>query len=309
VEEGSNDHIEAGAAECLDCATVYPIREGIGLFLTPDLSRKDLWEEAESQLMSYLREHPNLESRLMHGPVDALGPADQYFRAMVLEERGKYAQAATLEKRALQGIHTSAFMECWDSQVEYVIEQLVGGEGPIVDLASGRCYLVEQMVQRVDRPIIATDFSPRVLRRDRAWLKTIGALERVSMLAFDARRTPFRAKSVATLTTNLGLQNIETPGTLFRELRRMVDGRLLAVSSFYLEDDKTNAAALHEYGLTAFQREALDDLASAGWEARAANIRRGEARPTPTSDVLEGAGIDAFPLTDTVLEWCVLDAR
>ena len=35
----------------------YPVREGIGLFLLPDLPRNDLWEQAESQLSRYLREH------------------------------------------------------------------------------------------------------------------------------------------------------------------------------------------------------------------------------------------------------------
>ncbi len=36
--------IEAAEALCTACGAVYPVREGIGLFLTPDLPRNDLWE-------------------------------------------------------------------------------------------------------------------------------------------------------------------------------------------------------------------------------------------------------------------------
>jgi len=34
-----------------------------------------------------------------------------------------------------------------------------------------------------------------------------------------------------------------------------------------------------------------------------------EVRPTPTSVVLEGAGIDALPVAEISLEWCVLVAH
>jgi len=223
---------------------------------------------------------------------------------------GEYKQARALEKLAEKGIYTREYRACWQSQIEYVIEQLARAEGPVVDLASGRCYLVEQVARRLDRLVVATDFSPRVLKRDRAWLKVMGLYDQVSLLALDAQRTPFRAGSVGTLTTNVGLQNIEEPGNLMRELRRVVDGRFLAISHFYPEEDETNARALREDGLIALlRREALRSLALARSRAKAVNVCRGQARPTPTSALLEGAGIDAFPVVDTTLEWCVIDAR
>jgi hypothetical protein len=36
---------------------------------------------------------------------------------------------------------------------------------------------------------------------------------------------------------------------------------------------------------------------------------RGLARPTPEGVILEGWGIDAFPVAETTLEWCVIEAR
>ena len=57
------DRIEAAEVRCSGCDSIYPVREGIGLFLTPDLPRNDLWEQAESHLSMYLREHPEVDRR------------------------------------------------------------------------------------------------------------------------------------------------------------------------------------------------------------------------------------------------------
>jgi uncharacterized protein YbaR (Trm112 family) len=309
VSQHTGDRIEQAEARCEGCAAVYPVLGGIGLFLAPDPPHEDLWEQTDSQLAQYLREHPEVEQLLVHTPVDSLGPADLYFRALAVEERGEYKRAWILEKLALERMYTRAYRSCWQSQIDYVIEQLVGSEGPIVDLASGRCYLVEQLVRRLECLIVATDFSPRVLRRDREWLREIGLYDRVSLLALDVRRMPFRAGSIEMLTTNVGLENIEEPARLMQELRRVVDGRFLAISHFFPPEDETNAAAAQEYGLIPFRREALDRLASVGWNAKAVNIRHCRTRPTPTSALLEGARIDAFPVVDTMLDWCTIDAR
>ena len=311
VTERGEDRVETAEARCKACATTYPVREGIGLFLTPDLPRDDLWEQVDSQLIQYLREQPDVERKLMDVPLETLAPADQFFRALVLEERGEYAEAKAAEDVASVGLYTSEVLVCQESQVNYVLEHLSASDGPIVDLASGRGYLVEEMARRLQRPIVATDFSPRVLRRDRRWLEFLGLYDQVSLLAFDARRTPFKDGVVETLTTNLGLPNIEEPGNLLQELRRIVAGTFLAVSHFYPQDDEANAAAIRRAGLgeLLFQRTALECFAAAGWQVEAANVCTGRAHPTPTGVVLEGVGIDAFPVAETVLEWCVLVAR
>ena len=311
VTGGTESRIEAGTATCQRCAAVYPIRDGIGLFLLPDVQRRDLWEQVDNRLLQHLREHPDARRQLMDTPTDALGPADLFYRALVLEAQGDFQQARELEELATQGIYTEEYLACSRSQMDYVIQQLAGSEAPVVDLASGRGKLVEQVQQTLgrNRMVVATDFSPPVLRRDRAWLQAMGWYDKVSLLAVDARHTPFKAGSVELLTTNLGLPNIDEPGDVLRELRRIVDGRFLAIAHFYPVEDAVNAAALRERGLiTSFRREALETLAAAGWQAEAANVCQGLARPTPVSDVLGGAGIDGFPLVETILEWCVIDA-
>ena len=308
IAERNENRIEAAEAHCKACTATYPVRDGIGLFLTPELPRNDLWEQAESGLVQHLREHPELERQLMEVPLDTLAPTDQFFRALVLEERGNYIEAQLVEGSANKGLYTPEYINCWNSQSDYVVEWLSTTDGPIVDLASGRCYLVERLARRLKRPVVATDFSPGVLRRDRRRLESFGLYDHVSLLAFDARRTPFRDGAVVTLTTNLGLANIEEPGSLLRELRRIVASVFLAISHFFPEEDESNAKVIREAGLEKllYRRTALEHYAGAGWEVEVKNACVGKASPTPPGVVLEGARIDGLPVKDTYLEWCVL---
>lgn len=308
INERGEGRIEAAEARCSGCDAAYPVHDGIGLFLTPELPRNDMWEQVDSGLIQHLQEHPELEKQLMEVPLDTLAPADQFFRANVLEERGNYIEAQIVEDSANKGLYTPDYINCWNSQMDYVIERLSGVDGPIVDLASGRCYLVEKMARRLKRPVVATDFSPRVLRRDRRWLESFDLYDHVSLLAFDARRTPFKDGAVKTLTTNLGLPNIEEPGSLLRELRRIVAGKFLAVSHFFPEEDEINAKVIREVKLDTllYRRTALEQFTEAGWEVEVKNVCVGGARPTPPSVVLEGARIDGLPMADTNLEWCVM---
>lgn len=311
VTEGQGDRIETAEARCTACAAAYPVRGGIGVFLTPDLPRDDLWQQSRSHLDGHLREHPEVEGRLLHGPLETLAPADRFFRGLILDERGEYARAKAAFDAALPGMYTPEYLACSDRQTEYILELLSGTLGPVVDLASGMGHLVERMARRLSGPVVATDFSPGVLMRNRSRLRFLGLYDRVTLLAFDARRTPFRDGSVGTLTTYHGLPNIADPGELLRELRRVVSRRFLAVSVFYSEDDQANRAALEEFGLSALlcRGSALERFAAAGWKTEVLNSRFGRATPTPTGELLEGAGIDALPVTDTILEHCVISAR
>ncbi len=308
IIERDESRIVVAEAACQTCAALYPVRDGIGLFLTPERSRGDLWEQVDSGLMQYLHERSDLEQRLLETPLNSLAPADQFYRALALEARGNYSEARAAEEAARTGLYTPEYLNCWNSQVEYVVEWLSTRAGPIVDLASGRGYLAEQLVRRLKRPGVVTDFSPSVLRRDRRWLERAGVYEQISLLAFDARHTPFKDGAVATLTTNLGLPNIAEPGSLLKELRRISAGVFLAISHFYPEDDAANAKAIQAAGLNTllYRQSTLQQYVEAGWAVEVKNACIGKARPTPPAMILEGATVDGLPVVETVLEWCVL---
>lgn len=310
VARQEGDLILEAVTRCKRCNADYPIREGIGVFLTPDLLRNDLWEESEQYVSQMLSEHPEIETQLMEVPLSELGPADRFIRCMVHEERKQWDQAKRAFDSARPGLYTNEYQACEESQISYVLDCLKNGSEPIIDLASGRCHLVERLIRNTTRNIVATDFSLRVMRRNREWLMYHNLHDRVSLLAFDARQTPFRDDCIDTMTTFVGLPNIENPGGLLKELRRVLSGRLRAISQFYPETDTVNVAALRDHGLanSMLLKPVLENFREAGWHGEIRNLCSGRALPTPRSAILADQGIDGFPISETMLDWCVIEA-
>jgi uncharacterized protein YbaR (Trm112 family) len=311
IIQQTNERVEDAETRCTSCSRSYPIREEIGIFLIDEIPRNDLWEQVDSGLMKHLRSHPELFKQLMTVPLETLSPADQFFRGMLLEELGRFAKARRAHNTVMRGLYTSDYLDCFQSQVDYVINELASGEDPVVDLASGRCYLVEQLAAKLNRPLVATDFSIRVLKQDRKRLEFEGLYNRVSLLALDARHTPFKDNAIESLTTNLGLPNIEDPGALLKELRRVVRGSFFAISHFFPEGDRRNEEEIHKLKLETFmyRRTALEQFSDAKWQIEMRNVCTGRALPTPPSVIIEGLRNDALPVSETILEWCTLVAN
>lgn len=311
IIQKANERVEEAEASCSSCSKAYPVHNGIGVFLTDELERNDLWEQVDSGLMKYLRSNPEQHNQLMNAPLESLSPTDQFLRSMLLEELGEFADARKAHDTATQGLYTAEYLDCFQSQIDFVVSELSSGAGPIVDLASGRCYLVEQLAARLNRPVVATDFSPRVLRQNRRRLEFEGLYDKVSLLAFDARCTPFKDNAVESLTTNLGLPNIENPGVLLEELRRIVKGSFFAISYFFPEGDRINEEEIRKLKLETFMYKpnALSQFSSASWQVEIKNSCKGKALPTPPSLIIEGLRNDALPVSETVLEWGTLIAN
>jgi ubiquinone/menaquinone biosynthesis C-methylase UbiE len=171
--------------------------------------------------------------------------------------------------------------------------------------------LVEKIASQLGRPVIATDFSPSVLRRDRKYFQFLELDNLVSFLAFDARKTPFKNGSIDFMTTNLGLPNIEHPGDLLSELLRIISGTLLAISNFYPQEDDLNRNAITQAGIEAFvyKDSAMQYFSATGWSAKVENSCVSSALPTPASDIFDGARADGLPVAPTILEWCTIRAK
>ena len=308
ITEESHNRIEIAKACCEDCSSTYPVRDGIGIFLTTDLDRNDLWEQVDNRLDQLLKQHPEIEKKLMDAPLHTLGAVDQHYRGDVHSSRGEREAATKAYTLARKGLYSADTIRCWDNQMDYLINELFQYEGPIVDLASGRCGLVKRMLKYLPNMIVATDFSPTVLVENRKRLIEQDLYDRVSLLAIDARQTPFATDSISVLTTLLGLNNILNPGKLLQELFRIVNGKFLAVSNFYPEDDQENGAVIEEAGLaeTHYRDRLLQHFRDAEWSVDVKNSCSIDTIPAPPGIVLEGALVDGLPVRRTRLEHCVL---
>jgi len=311
IEVEHEERIEEAQATCSACERTFPVHDEIGVFLPSDLMRNDLWEQVNSALLTHLAQHPEIEQELMTAPLQTLSPADQFFRATVLEERGEYALAEEMAQLAEESLYRPDYLNCRQAQRDYVIKNIARGSEPVVDIACGKGYLLEALARRTRRPLIAADFSVRILRRNQARFRAKGLDQRISFLAIDARRTPFKNRSVPIMTSYLGLANIEQPGEVLRELRRVIRRRLLAVQHFFPVDDAANAAAIEALGMgdLMYEERAQATFKASGWRIRLAEPTKCKAMPTPESVLLEGAQIDGLPVAETTLFWYTIVAR
>jgi len=310
ITEQDAASVNSAGANCLTCEAKYQVRDGVGMFLTPDLIRNDLWEAVDSRISQYARENPDFERSLLEVPLDDLAPADQFLRSQVLMDRGMYREAEHAAAKAQLGLYTPEYLSRSSEQIEVAIDRLKKKPGPIVDLASGQGTLVEALAQELNCPIVATDFSPSVLMRDRERLTHLNLANQVDLLAFDARRTPFRDSAIETLTTYQGLQNISDPAGLLTELRRIVSGEFLALCIFVPEEDEKNRAVVDEFGLSEFfvRAATVRQFKTTGWQVEILHSCIGWAEPTPPSRLIEDLSIDAIPAFGTSMEWCLLRA-
>jgi ubiquinone/menaquinone biosynthesis C-methylase UbiE len=159
-------------------------------------------------------------------------------------------------------------------------------------------------------PIVATDFSPTILRRNKEYYKTKGLYDRLSLIAFDARKTPFRDNSIAIMTSNMGLPNIEQAGEVTKELNRIIQNEFMSVMLFIDKEDKVHIDLMKQYGMGDYvtRDNAIETFEKSNWKVEICNPFLADIKPTPKGQIVEGAGIDGFPIEDTKVEFCVIRA-
>ena len=221
----------------------------------------------------------------------------------MLEERLGFDAAREAFEKADAKLYTPEVRAARDLALARVVEIVERGDGPVLDVGTGRGALVERLAHGA-RAVTASDSSPTVLELLRRRLA-----DGIQYVVADARSLPFPDASVATVVSHLGLANIADGEAALRELRRI--GHELVATHFFLpKEDAENQSAARELGLdTLLDRErALAALAAAGWRVEFEAEREVNATPTPASELIPGVRIDALPVTETRATWCVLRA-
>jgi SAM-dependent methyltransferase len=240
---------------------------------------------------------------MLESPLGSLNGADAFLRAQVVEEREGFPAARDAFAFADAHLYSADVREARNACLAHVVELVRGGEGLVLDVATGRGTLLELLLRDTSRPLGATDVSPTILRRVR---ERFGD-ERVEYVAADAHELPFADGAVPTLVSHLGLASV--PATALGELRR-VGRELVATHVLYPDDDAENRAAAREAGLEQLlvRASAVQALADAGWNATIEAERAVRARPTPESALIPGVRIDGIPVVETNATWCVIRA-
>ncbi|WP_113672147.1 methyltransferase domain-containing protein [Vallitalea guaymasensis] len=310
IKEDNKDRIVNADIKCSSCQAEYEIRDEIAVFLTTSLSRNDLWEKTESGLEKYLRENPDVYKKLMNTPENELNGADYWYKASYFEMKKDFITSSRMFESAFQKIYNNDYINGWKAQMDYIVEEIKDNE-PIIDIASGKGYLIEKLLKKTKNYIVATDFSPTILVRNKEYYKFKGLYDRLSLIAFDARKTPFRDNSIVTMTSNMGIQNIEQPGEVMREMNRITNREFMCVMQLIDEDDKVHMNFFNEFGSIAYATRAnvMETYKKSGWDIKICNSFIADVKPTSEGEIIEGARIDGFPIEDTKIEFCVVKAK
>ena len=109
----------------------------------------------------------------------------------------------------------------------------------------------------------------------------------------------FKDDSLPTMTTNVGLVNIEDAPLAVLELHRIASGAFYAISILYDDSDTVNIEHLNQHGLATFSTQstaAMSAMKTAGWATDVLNACMADIEPTPTSALFE-IQVDGIPVT------------
>jgi SAM-dependent methyltransferase/uncharacterized protein YbaR (Trm112 family) len=299
-----------GSLYCRACGIPYAAKDGIVLLLPTRQHSADPWQETASGLAMHLARHPDLAKCLLGDPPDHLAPMDRYFRGLLVEESGRIAEGRDIQDQALCECYTEDWREAARRARARTAAAVAGQSGAVVDLVCGMGTLLDDLLALSHACLVATDVSPRVLRRVHRRLDA-GQAARVAFLAMDAHQLAFRDESFDTLTTLEGLLNIPLPPAVLAEVRRVLRGDFWAIMSFYPIEDHGNREQLRSLGLEVIglRSNALEAFRAAELQAQAEFEAHARACPAPPGRLLKGARIHALPAVETELSLCVVHAR
>lgn len=273
---------------------------------------KDAWEENRSGLARFFDEHPDIAAALDSADNDSLNGADLSAKSALYQDRGLLKEAAGLFQQAWRKCYPAEYISAFEGQLDFIAGELSDCPGPVVDIASGRGMLVERLLGKTRAPITATDLSPSVLRDHLGsrWPALVDS-GRLTLTACDAKDLPFADGSVPAMTTCMGLQNIPSPESAVRELRRVCAGTLYALCLFFPDDDIENQEAAARFGLEgAYSRKELVALMErCGWEVSCHESPACRQPPTPVGVVVPGMGFDGLPVVETEAQFITLICR
>ena len=311
ITDETKAHIMEAKIKCTNCTKTYAVKNGVGCFVDYQDSPDDSWERVEDWLKNFTAENPDITEKLMTTDIEKLNAADIMIRSMLNKIKGNHDEAEILNKLYRQKAYKEETLKAGYAQADYIINALKNEKDFILDVASGQGTLISKFLENTDTCVVSSDMSLNVLEKAKESAEKGGFGDRVSYMAFDLNKSPFKNKSVKTITTYVGLQNIENPEKIFGELRRICGGKLYSACVFCCEDNVINRKALENDGLdkTWIKNKYIEQFNNAGFVSIVENSIATVDDPTPVGEIVQGVGIDGFPVEPGNFERAVVISR
>jgi len=311
ITDATKIHIMEAKIKCGNCAKIYAAKNGVGCFVDYQDSSDDSWERAENWLKNFTAENPDIIKKLMTADIEKLNAADIMIRSMLNKIEENHEEAERLNKLCNQKAYKEETLKAGYAQADYIINALKNEKDFILDVASGQGTLISKFLENTDVCVVSSDISFNVLKKAKESAEKDGFGDRVSYIAFDLKKSPFKNKSVKTITTYVGLQNIENPEKIFGELRRICGGKLYSACVFCCEDNIVNRKDLENDGLdkTWIKNKYIEEFNNAGFVSVVENSIITLDDPTPVGKIMQGVKIDGFPVEPGNFERAVVISR
>ena len=298
ITNENNIHIIEAKVKCDNCAKIYAVKNGVGRFVDYEDNSDDSWQTIDNWLKNFTAENPEIKEKLMTTDIEKLNAADIMIRSMINKVEGNHDEAEKLNKICNQKAYKEETIKAGQAQLGYIVNALKNEKDFILDVASGRGVLVSKFLENTDTCIVSSDISFNVLEKAKESAEKEVFDNRISYIAFDLNKSPFKDKSVQAITTYVGLQNINNPEKIFAELRRICGGKLYSACVFCCEDNVVNHKALENDKLdkTWIKSKYIEEFNKVGFKSVVENAIITLDEPTPVGEIMQGVKIDSFPI-------------
>ena len=301
-------HIIEAEIKCQKCNNEYVVKNGVGCFVKYEKSFDDGWQNAENWLTNLLAENPDIMEKLMVADIEEMNAADIMVRGIICRKEGNVAEATKLSEISIKKRYKEEQTKALFGQLDYVVNSLKDEKNIILDVASGLGDLVQKLLENTDVCIISSDISFHVMEKAKKSTEEKGYGDRVSYIAFDLNKSPFRNKSIKIITTFFGLQNIVSPVRIFNEIRRICDGKLYSICNFCCDENSKNIKVLEEDGSAEMwlKNKYINEFDKVGFTSVVENSIITFNELTLVGKIAKGVTIDNFPVEPGDFEYAVV---
>ena len=298
ITDKNDIHIIEAEIKCGDCGKTYSVKNSVGRFVEYEGNSDDSWQKAENWLKNLVAEKPVIREKLMTTDIEKMNATDIMIRMMINQIEGNHDEAERLRKICNQKAYKAESLKAGQDQIQYIVNALKKEKDFILDVASGQGTLVSKFLENTNNCIVSSDISFNVMEKAKNLSDKNGFSDRVSYIAFDLSKSPFKDKSVKVMTTYVGLQNISSSEKIFKEIRRICGGKLYSACIFCCEDNIVNRKDLEKEGLdkTWIKSNYIEEFNNAGFSSVVENSIITVDEPTPVGEIVQGVKMDGFPV-------------
>lgn len=300
IEEKNRHQLIKGRARCVKCGAVYPVEDSMAVFLPPKCQDMRIWERGERVSRARM-EQSCLSGQSANAEQDM--SSEQILKKISQVEDINTEISVDLYEKYMNTIGMRNTFAILNELCKQCVEQ-IEEEGIVLDFASGKCILAEEIINARKFELVISDINPIILNKSKNNLQKKGCLEQVSFIVCDIKKSPFQDKSIRTITTLLGLQNIIPCKGVLEEIGRIAD-KFLCISAFTAESIEANLQELCRYGIEeVWEKEKLEKkISQLGWYSREVYSVQDIAKAIKTEDVMTRYAVMKFPVTDTMMEY------